>query len=71
MQLDTVRIFVSDVNRSKPFYKDVLGLNLEADCSENRFLVFRTGSVTIVVENSEPSDETTGERKLLKLSKML
>lgn len=61
MQLDTVRIFVSDVNRSKPFYKDVLGLNLETDGSEDGFIVFRSGSVKMVVENSESSDETTGE----------
>lgn len=61
MQLDTVRIFVSDVNRSKPFYKDVLGLNLETDGSEDGFIVFRSGSIKMVVENSESSDETTGE----------
>lgn len=61
MQLDTVRIFVSDVNCSKPFYKDVLGLNLETDGSEDGFIVFRSGSIKMVVENSESSDETTGE----------
>lgn len=61
MQLDTVRIFVSDVNRSKQFYEDVLGLNLETDGSEDGFLVFCSGSVKILIENSESADETTGE----------
>ena len=61
MQLDTIRIFVSDVARAKPFYQDALGLSLEVDSAEEGFLVFRSADVSIVVENSEVSDDTTGE----------
>lgn len=61
MQLDTVRIFVSDVTLSKLFYQDVLGLQLDVDGSQDGFLVFLSGAVTIVVENSASSDDTTGE----------
>ncbi|MEM1291483.1 MAG: VOC family protein [Cyanobacteria bacterium P01_H01_bin.162] len=61
MQLDTVRVFVTDVVRSRPFYQELLELNLEVDGSPNGYVVFISGSISIVVENSEASDDTTGE----------
>ncbi|MEM8503580.1 MAG: VOC family protein [Cyanobacteria bacterium P01_D01_bin.1] len=61
MELDTVRIFVSDVMLAKPFYQDLLGLDLEVDGLEEGYLVFRSGSMSMVVENSEATDDTTGE----------
>lgn len=61
MQFDTIRLFVSDVARSKPFYQDSLGLNLEVDGSSEGYLVFSSAGISMVVENSEASDDTTGE----------
>ena len=61
MQLDTVRVFVTDVVSSRPFYQDLLELNLEVDGSPNGYVVFISGSISIVVENSEAFDDTTGE----------
>lgn len=60
MQLDTVRIFSADVSRAKAFYQDVLGIELESDSSRDGYLVFRSGSITIVIE-TESADEATGE----------
>lgn len=59
--LDTVRIFSADLNRSGSFYRDVLGFQLEFDTSSDGYLVFQSGDVMVVVEKSNPFDESTGE----------
>lgn len=59
--LDTVRIFSADLHRSGSFYRDVLGFLLEFDTSADGYLLFQSGDVTVVVEKSDPLDESTGE----------
>ena len=61
MKLDTARIFVSNVVRSKPFYQQILGLTMDVDGTEDGYFLLSSNGINIVVENSEPVDETTGE----------
>jgi catechol 2,3-dioxygenase-like lactoylglutathione lyase family enzyme len=45
--LNTVRLFVTDIERAKQFYCDLLEMPLKADGRENGFLLFDLGSVSL------------------------
>lgn len=58
--LSAVRIFVSDLDRSRRFYRDVLGLDERSAAAE--WAVFDIGGKDVVVEAVGPDDD---ERKLV------
>ena len=51
MQLDSVRVFVADLDAARPFYADLLGLPLVADGRQHGYCVFQAGAVQLVVES--------------------
>jgi catechol 2,3-dioxygenase-like lactoylglutathione lyase family enzyme len=55
--LNTVRLFVSDINRAKEFYCDRLGMPLKADGRDCGFLLFDIGGVSLVVETVTDVEE--------------
>jgi catechol 2,3-dioxygenase-like lactoylglutathione lyase family enzyme len=55
--LNTVRLFVTDIERAKQFYCDLLEMPLKADGRENGFLLFDLGSVSLVVEKATEGSE--------------
>ncbi|NJR37957.1 MAG: glyoxalase/bleomycin resistance/dioxygenase family protein [Leptolyngbyaceae cyanobacterium CSU_1_4] len=55
--LNTVRLFVTDIERAKQFYCDLLEMPLKADGSDNGFLLFDLGSVSLVVEKISEGSE--------------
>ena len=63
MELNTVRVFVKDIDAAKHFYLDKLGLPLKADGSQYGYCVFKAGSTELVVELV--SDEAPEEDKVL------
>jgi catechol 2,3-dioxygenase-like lactoylglutathione lyase family enzyme len=56
--LNTVRLFVSDIERAKQFYCDQLGMPLKADGRDNGFLLFDLGTVSLVVEKSSDANQS-------------
>lgn len=50
MELNTARVFVSDIAAAKLFYLNKLGLPLKADGSKHGYCVFKAGSTELVVE---------------------
>ncbi len=60
MNLNTVRVFVTDLARAKAFYAHVLGLKINADGAAHGYVVFNAGNVELVIEAVEagaPDDE--------------
>ena len=54
MQLDSVRVFVTDLHAARQFYAGVLALPLVADGSAHGYCVFACGAVQLVVEAVAP-----------------
>jgi catechol 2,3-dioxygenase-like lactoylglutathione lyase family enzyme len=54
MQIDSVRLFVSDIHAARQFYAGLLALPLVADGSSQGFCVFQSGGVQLVVEAVAP-----------------
>jgi len=50
MELNTVRVFVRDMESAKQFYSGKLGLAIKADGSQYGYCVFKAGSTELVVE---------------------
>lgn len=60
MNLNTARVFVSDIASAKGFYADALGLSIKTDGISRGFCVFSARSATLVVEavpNDAPQEE--------------
>ena len=53
-----VRVFVPDVEAVRGFYRDQLGL--DEGYTDDRVLVFRTGSADLIVEAADPEDAEEG-----------
>jgi catechol 2,3-dioxygenase-like lactoylglutathione lyase family enzyme len=64
VKLDSVRVFVADLDAARPFYGDLLGLPLVADGSGHGYCVFQAGSVQLVVE-SVPATAPDDDRALV------
>lgn len=56
MDLSTARVFVGDLQKSRDFYSDVLGLNLKADGSQYGYCVFDVGAVSLEIESADGED---------------
>lgn len=54
MQLDSIRLFVTDIHAARQFYAGLLALPLVADGSEHGFCVFQCGAVQLVLETVPP-----------------
>ncbi|MBE7418754.1 MAG: VOC family protein [Ideonella sp.] len=50
MKLNTARVFVRDIARSRAFYEHTLGLRLKNDGSARGFCVFDAGTCELVLE---------------------
>jgi predicted enzyme related to lactoylglutathione lyase len=50
MELNTARVFVTDIDSAKQFYSEKLGLTIKADGSKYGYSVFKAGSTELVVE---------------------
>jgi predicted enzyme related to lactoylglutathione lyase len=60
MKLSTARVFVRDLSNALPFYRDLLGLPLQAGAVAQGYLVFDAGGLRLVVEpvaDDSPQDE--------------
>lgn len=64
MQLGAIRIFVNDIESSRRFYVETLGLVLQHDGSALGYCVFACASVQLVVE-VVPSDAPAEDRALV------
>jgi catechol 2,3-dioxygenase-like lactoylglutathione lyase family enzyme len=53
MNISAVRLWVTDINAAKTFYRDTLQLALTNDWSEHGACVFTAGSITLVVEAAD------------------
>ena len=51
MELNTVRVFVRDLESAKHFYSSKLGLPVQADGSAFGYCVFKAGRTDLVVES--------------------
>jgi predicted enzyme related to lactoylglutathione lyase len=51
MELNTARVFVSDIGAAKTFYEQKLGLQLKADGTEHGYCVFKSGNTELIVES--------------------
>jgi catechol 2,3-dioxygenase-like lactoylglutathione lyase family enzyme len=54
MQIDSVRLFVTDLHAARQFYAGLLALPLVADGSSQGFCVFQCGAVQLVLETVPP-----------------
>jgi catechol 2,3-dioxygenase-like lactoylglutathione lyase family enzyme len=65
MELNTVRVFVRDIEAARQFYEQRLGLRLKADGSDHGYCVFKTGRTELVVErvaeNAPDEDKAQSE----------
>ena len=64
MNLNTVRVFVHDIESGKRFYGEALGLPMTADGSEHGYCVFRTSAAALVVE-AGPKDASPADQILV------
>ena len=55
--LNTVRIFVTDIQKAKQFYCETLGWVPRADGTDQGFLLFDVGSIALVVETINPENQ--------------
>ena len=63
MELNTARVFVTDISAARHFYSTKLGLPLKADGSQFGYCVFKAGNTELVVESV--SDDAPEEDKVL------
>ncbi len=64
MKLSALRIFVRDIAPCLAFYRDALGLQLQANGAAHGYLVFADAGVSIVVE-VVPADAPADEQALI------
>lgn len=64
MNLNTVRVFVHDIESGKRFYGETLGLPMRADGSVHGYCVFRAGATGLVVE-AVPNDAAPADQILV------
>jgi predicted enzyme related to lactoylglutathione lyase len=64
MKLSAARLFVREIGPALAFYRDVLGLPLQADGSAQGYAVFDCGGVRLVVE-AVPADAPVDEQALV------
>lgn len=62
LSIDSIRIFVSDLERAIPFYSETLGLPLIDSDTETGYAVLDAGGITIILELD---DEAEGEEESL------
>ena len=63
MELNTVRVFVRNMESAKQFYAGKLGLAIKADGSEYGYCVFNAGSTELVIETV--ADDAPEEERIL------
>ena len=64
MNLNTVRVFVRDIDSAKRFYGEALALQTSADGSEHGYCVFQAGAAALVVE-AVPRDAAQADQDLI------
>jgi predicted enzyme related to lactoylglutathione lyase len=64
MNLNTVRVFVRDLDSAKRFYGEALGLQTSADGSGHGYCVFQAGAAALVVE-AVPGDAAPADQDLV------
>jgi lactoylglutathione lyase len=64
MKLSAARLFVRDIGPALAFYRDLLGLPLQADGSAQGYAVFACDGVRLVVE-AVPADAPADEQALV------
>jgi catechol 2,3-dioxygenase-like lactoylglutathione lyase family enzyme len=64
MNLNSVRVFVHDIEGGKRFYGEALGLPMTADGSEHGYCVFQAGAAALVVE-AVPKDAEAADQALV------
>src|SRR5688572_24940629 len=64
MELNTARIFVTDLAEARSFYETALSLPLKIDGEGHGFMVYRSGGLDLVVE-AVPIDAPDDERVLV------
>ena len=64
MELNTARVFVTDLAKARSFYETTLALPLKIDGESYGFCVFRPGGMDLVIE-SVPADAPDDDRILV------
>lgn len=64
MELNTARVFVTDLAEARSFYETALALPLKIDGESDGFLVFRPGGLDLIVE-AVPVDAPDDDRVLV------
>lgn len=64
MELNTVRVFVNDINAAKDFYEKKLGIPVKVDGRGHGYCVFKSGSVDLVIE-TVPDDAPEEDRVMV------
>jgi predicted enzyme related to lactoylglutathione lyase len=54
---DAIRVFVTDLDAAQVFYRQTLELTLRGGSTELGFLVFAVGSLSVILETVNPSDD--------------
>ncbi len=54
LEIDTIRIFVTDIGRAATFYRDKLELRVAHDGLDDGYLVFESGGISLVLEAVDP-----------------
>ena len=67
-QLNYVRVGSTDLQRSKEFYGEVLGLPIITENIKRGYLLFEMSGVTLIVERSTPEDPELPPNRYLGIS---
>ena len=56
MRIDSIRVFVNDLDNARIFYEKALGLECIADGYDEGYLVYRPGDFNLILETVDPNN---------------
>ena len=67
-EVSYIRVGVSDAQQARNFYEDILGMQLIVDRSDDGYLLFSIGSITLIIETFSPEDMELPKGRYLGIS---
>jgi catechol 2,3-dioxygenase-like lactoylglutathione lyase family enzyme len=67
-EVNYIRVGVSDAQQAREFYEDTLGMQLIVDRSDDGYLLFSIGNITLIVETTSPEDMELPKGRYLGIS---
>jgi len=67
-EVSYIRVGVSGAQQAREFYEDNLGMQLMVDRSEDGYLLFSLGSITLIIETFSPEDMEIPKGRYLGIS---